>query len=182
MAGVSFFWLRICSSSKKFCSASTPPPQIIKIFNSDSTFTPQNCKFYGNIQACCLKVLLNVRQSLFCLIRQNSARVILPSDEHDWLKWLHDKFGTHHLLSGPWHLQWLSSRCMNEFCHGFSTGMASFWQFLFCIVWTVVQILTTNHEPFHYNLNHCLDILYPVAYLRGAVCPWRQFYGGSTIG
>jgi len=40
---------------------------------------------------------------------QNSARVILPLDEHDWL---HDKFGTHDLLSWPWHLQCLNSRCM----------------------------------------------------------------------
>jgi len=31
-------------------------------------------------------------------MRQNSDRVILPLDEHDWLKWSHDKFGTHDLL------------------------------------------------------------------------------------
>jgi len=43
---------------------------------------------------------------------QNSARVVLPLDEHDWLQWLHDQFRTHDLLSWPWHLQWLSSRCM----------------------------------------------------------------------
>jgi len=45
-------------------------------------------------------------------MRQNSPRVILPLDEYDWLKWLHDKSGTHDLLSWLWHLQWLSSRCM----------------------------------------------------------------------
>jgi len=32
-------------------------------------------------------------------MRQNSARAILLLDENDWLKWLHDKFGLHDLLS-----------------------------------------------------------------------------------
>jgi len=32
-------------------------------------------------------------------------RVILPLDEHDWLKWSHDNFGTHDLLSWPWRLR-----------------------------------------------------------------------------
>jgi len=45
-------------------------------------------------------------------MKQNSARVILPSDEHDWLKWLHDKFRMLDLLSWLWHLQWLSSSCL----------------------------------------------------------------------
>jgi len=46
-------------------------------------------------------------------VRQNtSSRVILPLDERDWLKWSHDNFGIHDLLSWSWHLQWLSSRCM----------------------------------------------------------------------
>jgi len=35
-------------------------------------------------------------------MRQNNARVTLLLDEHDWLKWLHDKFGRHDLLSWPW--------------------------------------------------------------------------------
>jgi len=30
-------------------------------------------------------------------MRQNSARVILPLDQHDWLKWSHDNFGMHDL-------------------------------------------------------------------------------------
>jgi len=45
-------------------------------------------------------------------MKQNGARVIFPVDEQDWSKWLHDKIGMHDLLSWPWHLQWLSSRCM----------------------------------------------------------------------
>jgi len=45
-------------------------------------------------------------------MRQNSARVTLSLDEHDWLKWLHDKIDVHDLLSWSWHLQWLNSRCM----------------------------------------------------------------------
>jgi len=43
---------------------------------------------------------------------ENSTRVILPLDEHDWLKWLWDMFRTHELFSWLWQLQWLSSRCM----------------------------------------------------------------------
>jgi len=41
-------------------------------------------------------------------MRQNIAGDILPSDEHDWLKWSHDNFGTHDLLSWPRRLQWPS--------------------------------------------------------------------------
>jgi len=38
-------------------------------------------------------------------MRQNSAQVILPLDEQGWLKWLHDKFGLHDLLSRNEHGQ-----------------------------------------------------------------------------
>jgi len=34
-------------------------------------------------------------------MRQNIAGVILPLDEHDWLKWSHDNFRTHGLLCWP---------------------------------------------------------------------------------
>jgi len=147
MDGVSFFWLLVCFLSKKFCSRSTPPPQIIEIFNFDSALTLQNCKFYSIIQACYLKVLLNVRQCLFCHMRKNSARVILPLDEYDWLKWLHDKFGTHDLFSWPRHLQWLSLRCMNEFCHGFSTGKFLAASFLHCVNYS----LNPNHKSWAFT-------------------------------
>jgi len=73
-----------------------PPPQVIEIFNS--AFTPQNCKLYSKIQACGLTVLLNKWQCLYCLMKQNIVRIILPLDEHDWLKWLHNNFRTHDLL------------------------------------------------------------------------------------
>jgi len=32
-------------------------------------------------------------------MRQNTAGVIFSLDEHDWLKWSHDNFGMHDLLS-----------------------------------------------------------------------------------
>jgi len=31
-------------------------------------------------------------------MKQNIVRIILPLDEHDWLKWLHNNFRTHDLL------------------------------------------------------------------------------------
>jgi len=76
-------------------------------------------------------------------MRQNNVRVILPLDEHDWSKWSHDKFGTHDLLSLPWHLQWLISTCMNEFCHGFSAGKLLLASCLHCVNWR----LNPSHKP-----------------------------------
>jgi len=43
---------------------------------------------------------------------QNIAGVIQSLDEHYWLKWSLDHFGTHDLLSWLWRLQWLSWGCI----------------------------------------------------------------------
>jgi len=61
------------TESHFFDSASAPPPQIIEIFNSNSALTPQNCKFYRNIQACCLQVLLNLRQGFLTFSRSRTT-------------------------------------------------------------------------------------------------------------
>jgi len=50
-----------------------------------------------------------------------TAGVILPLPEHDWLKYSHDKFGTHILPS--WHDTCNSSvLCMDDGCHGVRAG------------------------------------------------------------
>jgi len=38
------------------------------------------------------------------ILPQSTAVVILPLAKHDWLKWSHDKFGTHDRLTWLWHL------------------------------------------------------------------------------
>ena len=78
-------WLRIRSDSKTFFFASAPPPQTMEIFKSDSALTLQNCKFYSNIYTSCLTVLLNVRQCLFCLMRQKHCYVCNSSVHHAWM-------------------------------------------------------------------------------------------------
>ena len=102
---LSWFW--------KMISVSNPNPVLVKIILSVSEDYPE---LYYDAQHTFLCSVY------FALWGKITVEVVLPVAEHDWLQWSHDKFGTHVLLSWPWHLQQLSPRCMDKCCNGFKAG------------------------------------------------------------
>jgi len=99
------FYYPILSCFWKMISVSDPNPVLIETILSVSENYPKTirkCIVMHNIHfLCCVYFASWGKIALWGKI---TASVILPLAEHKWLKWWNDKFGTHVLLSWPWHL------------------------------------------------------------------------------